>query len=484
MTKKIESLIARSYLWMGVGSMISRALSFVSTLILAGILVPDDFGVVSIATLISATLGLFRDFGLNQALIYQRDHIEEASDTALIVSAGISLIMYGIAVLLSNPAAVFFHNESIGYVVRVLPLTLVISSLYTIQISLMEKEMDFKRRILPEMLSYLTFFIVSITLAMCGFAFWSIIFGILAQELVTLVVVFFLSTWHPTFRFSRAILSELFSFGKFIMLNSLILFIYRNIDDFFIGRLLGTTPLGHYSLAYRIGSIPATNITHITGKVTYPTIMKMRDDHQSAVSFYFTVYRYLSLMILPLGIATIVLIGPFFHLFFGDKWNEAILLTQILAVFGIFRGMFSNISYLFILLGRIREMTVILSLQLACLVFLIYPVTIRYEAPGVCVLLVVLNVLVITVYIGRLSLFLPGLIQNHLRLAAFPLCASLLSFILPGYLFSLYVDEHSLVSLVSLVLCSGMLYLASIYIHDRTIIKEIKSFLFSFMEQP
>jgi hypothetical protein len=144
--------------------------------------------------------------------------------------------------------------------------------------------------------------------------------------------------------------------------------------------------------------------------------------------------------------------------------------------------MFSNISYLFILLGRIREMTVILSLQLASLVSLIYPVTIRYEAPGICTLLVILNVLVISVYVGRLSLFLPGLIRNHLRIAAFPLFSSLLSFVLPGFLFSLFVGEHTLVSFAFLVACSGMLYLALIYLHDRTIIGEIKSFLFSFME--
>lgn len=462
---------------MGISSAFSRVLSFLTTLILAKLLSPDDFGIVSIAVLVGATLGLVRDLGLNQAIIHSRERSEDILDTALIAGVGISLLMYGIAFVGAGEVSRFFRNDDVQYVIRVLPFSLVVTSISGIYLSHMERELDFKRRFFPELASYAAYTAVSITLAALGFAYWSIIFGQIILELVRLVVVMQVSDFHTRLTFRPDVFFRLFDIGKFIMTNSIIVFIYRNIDDFVIGRLLGTTPLGHYSLAYRIGNMPATNITHLTGKVTYPALMKMRGNQDDAVSFYLKVFRYLSIMIIPLGIGTIALIEPFFHLFFGDKWNVAILPTQLLAVFGMLRGLFSNIGYLFIMLDRVREMTILLSAQLALLLSFIYPVTVRYDLAGVCLLLLVLNLLVSIAGTIRLRVFFPGFIGAHVRRMLLPLLLAIASFIGTRALFEIFVKEEvSFLSFSSLVAVSVILYCSITLITNRKIIEEMKSF--------
>jgi len=471
-----KTAITRSYYWMGLSSVLSRLLSFVTTLILAKLLSPDDFGIVSIAVLVGATLGLVRDLGLNQAIIHSREKSEDILDTALIASVGISVLMYGIAAVSAGEISLFFKNDDVQYVVRVLPFSLVVTSISSIYLSHMERELDFKRRFVPELASYAAYTAVSITLAVLGFAYWSIIFGHIILELVRLVVVMKVSDFHTKLSFKTDVFFRLFDFGKFIVTNSIIVFIYRNIDDFMIGRLLGTTPLGYYSLAYRIGNMPATNVTHLTGKVTYPALMKMRNEPDDAVSFYLKVFRYLSMIIIPLGIGTIALIEPFFHLFFGDKWNAAILPTQLLAVFGMLRGLFSNLGYLFIMLDRVREMTLLLSAQLVLLLSLIYPVTVRYDLAGICLLLLVLNLLVSIVSIVRLRTFFPGLIGAHIKRMLFPLFLSLVSFVGPRMLFEVLVEVFTLPSFLFLVMISLALYCTVMLLGNRNIIDEMRSF--------
>lgn len=474
MSDETGEKIASSFLWVGIGSFVSRASTILATLILAGLLTPDDFGVVSIATLITASLGLFRDMGVNQALIYQKENITKASDTALILSVFMGVILFLIGYFLSKPAATFFRNPAVEDVVRVLPFSLVISAFSSIPTSLLEKEMNFKRRAVPEITSYFTYFVVSVTLAYLGFAYWSIIIGYLCLTIVQLIATFAVSPWHPTLKFHPRILPELLGFGKFAMSNSIIVFIFRNIDDFAIGRLLGTTSLGVYSLAYRIANIPATQITNMVSKVTYPALVKMRDEKQKIEGFYLKTFHYLCVINLPIAFGIISFAPAFFHLFYGNKWDAAILPTQILAVFGLSRGLFSSSGSVFMTIGRIKETTIILLGQLFILLLCICPVILHFDIVGVCLLLTLLNVGAGLTMIVRIERYFPGIAMRKLELALPPLILSIITITIPTFLLEYLVEDLSLWSFIGAISLSGSLYLFFMSRVNRDLIREIK----------
>lgn len=445
-----------------------------ATLILAGLLTPDDFGVVAVANVIIASLGLFRDLGMNQALIYQKEHIEEAADTSMILSVSVSLLLFAIGYLLAGPAALFFKNPAVKDVVQVLSFSLVISSFSSIPSSLLEKEMDFKKRALPEVVSYFTYFVVAISLAYFGFAYWSIVLGYMALSVVNLIVVFIVSPWHPTLRFHTHVVRGMFGFGKYVMSNTIIVFILRNIDDFSLGRILGTVSLGFYTLAYRIANVPATQITHMISKVMFPAMVQMSEDPERVRDFHLKMFHYLSIVNIPLAVGIICFAPHFFHIFYGTKWDAAIVPAQILAVYGLTRGLFSSTTSVFMTLGRIREIFFLLLGQLILLGIFIYPAISMFEIVGLAVLLSLVNIANAIVTMARMEKFLPGVVKSSMKYLIFPSLLSIAAIIIPLWIWTALVGDLNLFSFFGLIALSVLTYTAALFKKDREVVDRIR----------
>ncbi len=450
----------------------SRAFSILTTLILAKLLTPDDFGIVSIAIVFSSTLGLFRDLGLNQSLIYQKNNIEKAADTAMIMSVALSILLYFIAYLLAAPTAIFFNSPPVESVIKVLPVSLIISAFSSIPSSLLEKDMDFKKRMLPELASFFTYFVVTITLAKLGFAYWSIIIGLISLSFVNLVVTFAVSPWHPTLRFHPEVVYDLLSFGKYAMFSSITVFIYRNVDDFVLGRMLGMRLLGSYTLAYRIGNIATTQITHMISKVTFPAFVKISSDIEKIRGAYLKTFQWLSIINVPITIGLISLAPHFYHIFYGNKWNAAIVPTQIIALLGLTRGLFSHSGGLFMSMGRIKEISYLIAGQLIFLLLLIYPTIQNFGIVGICILLSTLQLFLVLILVIKIEGFLPNTKDRYIGLLAPPLVISLITIAIPINGWIIVFGELNLISFFGFIVLTSLLYFLVIMKWNRKLFEE------------
>ena len=475
MNKK-DNKVVDSIFWVGIGSLLSRVFSILTTLILAKLLTPNDFGIISIAILFSSTLGLFRDIGLNQSLIYQKKDVHKAADTAMIMSIALSIFLYGVAYLLSAPTAIFFNSPPVEDVIKVLPVTLIISAFSSIPSSLLEKEMDFKKRALPELASFFTYFVVTITTAKLGFSYWSIIIGLISHSFVNLVVTFIVSPWHPTLKFHPEVVYDLLSFGKYAMFSTIVIFIYRNVDDFALGKILGMKLLGFYTLAYRISNMTTTQITNMISKVTYPAFVKISNDIDKVREFYLNTFRWLSIVNIPITIGIISLAPHFFHIFYGNKWNAAIVPTQILALFGLIRGLFFP-GGLFMSMGKIKETTYLNTGQLIVFLLLIYPTILKFGIVGLCILMLTLQLVLALIFISRIELFLPNTKNRYIGLLAPPLLISLVTIALPINGWIVVFGKLNLISFLGLIALTGLFYLFVIIKWNKEILDEIKSFI-------
>ncbi len=477
MNRSLKRMIAGSFFWVGVSSALSRSLTMLATLILAAFLTPDAFGVVTIANLVTAALGLFRDFGMNQAIIYHKEKIGPAADTAMVLSVSVSILLFAVGYFLAGPAAAFFHNPAVEDVIRVLPFSLVITAFSTIPSSLLEKEMNFKRRALPEVLSFFTYFVVSVTLARLGLSYWSIIFGYLALCIVGLVATFAVSPWHPTFRFHPPVLKELLGFGSYAMFSTITVFVIRNVDSFSVGRILGTTPLGFYDLAYRLGNVTTTQITHVVGKVAFPAYMKMESNVLMMKNAYLKAYRWLSLVAFPVATGIIVFVPSFFHIFYGHKWDAAIVPSQIIAIYGLSRGLFSHAGGIFMSSGKIHEMFWITFGQLVVLAAVVWPVVSHFGLIGMAVLLAVLNLFTVLIVAVRVEKFLPDTINRYIGLSFFPFIVSLATIVVPVLLWTRFVGVITLWPFVGLIVVCSLLYGTVILTRNRELLPEIRGWI-------
>lgn len=381
--ESLKNQVIKSSFWVFGANLISRLISFISTLILARLLTPEDFGVIGYGSLIVGTVGLVREIGFNSALIYQKERVEDAAATTLIFTTLWSTFLYLLVVFLAPLAATFFREPRLTLLLRVLPISLILNSTANVPMTLLEKDILFNRRIIPEVIYHIVYGICTALFAFLGFRYWSFVIGTLCADLSQLIVAFILRPVKINPRMNLAIFKEMFGFGKNVMGLGILNFGVRNIDDFFVGRMLGTVQLGIYNFAYRIANIPATNITNVLGKILYPSFTKIADDLKALQNGFLKSLRYISFITTPLTFYIILITPDVINLFF-PKWIEAIVPIQLIAYFGGIRSIGSGTGSIFLAKGQPERMLPISGFQFIFLTVLLYPTIKYFDLKGVC----------------------------------------------------------------------------------------------------
>jgi len=381
---KLKKQFFKGSIWLFGANIFARIFSFVTTLVLAKLLTPEDFGLVGYGFLVVNTIALFKMMGFNTALIYQKDKINESASSLFWFLIIWSLFLYGVVYFISPIISSFFREVRLISLVRVLGLSLIINSISSIPTSLLEREIDFKRRVIPDVVKLLIYSIVTILLALKGFKYWSFIYGTLLADLIQLILAFLLKPVKIKFEVHFSLLREMFKFGRNIVGLSFIHFGIRNIDDFFIGRMLGTKFLGFYQFSYRIANVPATNITNVFGKILFPTFSKIADSDEKLLNAFMKFFRFIVLITVPVTFFIILIIPDFISGFYG-KWESAIIPIQIISYFGLVRSVGSGMGSVFYAKGKPEKLLPVALTQFIVLSLILFPLIHFYGIIGACI---------------------------------------------------------------------------------------------------
>lgn len=396
-TGSLRKQAAKGIFWVTVARLFTRALSFVTPLILARLLVPDDFGLVWVAELAVGAFLLLQEMGLGAELIYRKERIEEAANTAFLAMVGGSLALYLIALATAPFMAALFSKDpntipQIIPILRLLSLTLVISALGGVPHALLAKELDFRRKIMPRLLGGLVGASVSIALALSGFGVMAIVLGRLCESVVSAASVWFFIDWRPTFSFDLGLARNMLNYAKHIMGSQIMVFFITNIDDAFVSRFLGIGTLGVYGLAFRISNKPATEISRLLGEVMFPTFAKVGDDLARMKSIFLRTTRYVAMLSIPLSLCIIAFAEYFIYAAYGRRWAGAILPMQLLGVYGMLRSIAVNMGSVFKAAGKPKWLLYIATWRLVTMAALLYPATIRWGVVGVSALSTIVSI--------------------------------------------------------------------------------------------
>lgn len=389
MTVKRQAAV--SVFWVGVASVVARVVSSLRMLVLAKLLMPADFGLVAIALLAIGALQLFHELGFSSALIYRQDDLEDAADTAFWVILGTSVPLFFVAYLAAEPLMQLFNKDAATVVqavpvLRVLALSMIISSVGEVPTTLLMKDLRFRAKIVPELLGALSGAILAIVLALAKLGVWSLVAGYLVEAAVAAIVVYFLCPWRPRGRFHSRLAHEMFGYGKHIAGSRILVFGITDIDDVFVSKLLGSSALGFYSFAYKLSNLPATNITRLVNQVMFPAFSKMQEDREVLRDVYLRTTRYVSLLTIPASLCIMAFASDFIHGFYGDKWAPSIAPIQLLGIYGLARSIAANMGNVFKASGKPQWLTTIAAVRLSVMAALLYPATRYYGIVGVSVL--------------------------------------------------------------------------------------------------
>lgn len=406
----LRGKVSRGVLWEGGAMLVNRGVGFLVSLVLARLLAPEFFGLLAIAMLAINSLVFLQELGFSSALIYRQDDVEAAANTAHWTVIGSSALLYMAAFILAPLVAQFFRNPEVTPVLRVLALTIVISSFSRVPYTLLFKELDFRKKVIPEFVGSLVGNIGAVLLALAGWNIWALVAGELINSSVTTITMFMVSPWRPRWQFERRLFRELFGYGKHVAASQVLIFGVTNVDDLFVGRMLGDAALGYYGMAYSISNTPATNITRLVTRVTFPAFSKMQTDAARMRKAYFEVVHRVSVVALPICVVTIVFASDFVHILLTDKWAPAIAPMQILAIYGLIRSIAANMGIIFQSGGKPQWLSSIALWRLVTMTALLYPAIRWGGLIGVCVL----SVLVAVVDFGISAYMVDKIIEARL----------------------------------------------------------------------
>lgn len=372
MQKPVESIgnkIASGAFWT-VGMRLSiRALGVVSVIILARILVPEDFGIVAKASMIASFLELITRFGLEAALIQNQAATTEHYDTVWTVHAIRGAIIAVVLAIVAYPAANFFREVALGEVMFVYALAALIRGFINVGTVDFQKDLQFDKEFRFNLYGKLVGFTTTMIVAIIWRTYWAFAIGILAAALTRLASSFVMSRYRPGF--SLAQWRSLFDFSKWVFTAGLINAMSDKLDMFILSRFSATETVGQYTVANEISGFASTEVAMPIARATMPGLAKLNSDRDKFRSTYTASMLVMLFIVVPAGAGVSAVSEPLTALVLGEKWAAAAPLIEILAFFGIARAVFAISKSAYVSSGRIDVFAKLTFIQLVLRVTLL-----------------------------------------------------------------------------------------------------------------
>lgn len=348
-------LFINGVFWTGVQAVVSRSVGFVIKIILAKLLFPEEFGLVGMATVVISFLAVLSDLGFNSALIQFKS--EKLNDihfhTAFWAGLGWASGLYVLLVAFGGPlAAEFYDRPILKQLVPVLGLGLLANALLMVQKARLARSFEFKKIAVIENISSITAGILSLALAFAGFGVWALVFNSLVTILVAVPMYFWSTAWIPRFNWDWSAFRSIFGFGAYTTGTSFVNYFIGNGDFLVIGKLLGASALGVYSVAFLLTDTFRGQLMSVTNSVLYPLYGKEQDNAETLKRYYLKVIEYNSLVVYPMMLFLLLFGESFVLTVLGEKWIDAIEPMRILALAIMFHMMVNSNTVLIRGLGR------------------------------------------------------------------------------------------------------------------------------------
>lgn len=460
--RDLNRKMARGAFWMALVRVAIRSLSLVSTVILARLLVPADFGLVAMATSIVAFLQLLTAFSFDIPLIQKQDASRRHFDTAWTLNVGFYSILTVLLIALAGPAASFYQEERLTDVVYLLAAGFFVKGFENIGVVHFRKNLDFKKDFMLLFSKKLIGFVITIPLAFYFRSYWVLVVGIVASNIGGVALTYALHPFRPKFSISEA--SEMLHFSKWLVCNNAINFLRTRSPDFVIGRMSGSAALGVFTVAYEIATLPTSELVAPINRVVFPGYSQLSKNMALLGESYLNVLAVIAFIALPAGFGISAVATPLVDVVLGEKWSEAAPIVSALAIFGALNALLTNNGSIYNAVGKPYMITILGGANTIILVAAAIVLATTYGAIGVA-----FAFLGTTALFGPISLYMIGRelqlgATSFLRVLWRPAFCTALMYL--GVLYfrahlSATMDLNAVQTLLLLVLTGALLYVSA-----------------------
>jgi teichuronic acid exporter len=323
-------------MWSGVGSVGRTGLHFATTVALARLLSPEEFGIVALLSVFTGVAGVFVDSGFSCALVQKRELTERDTSTVFYFSLLSSGVFAGLLCLAAPAIAVFFKVPALKSITYVIAATMIVGALGSVHSVILNKTLDFKSQAAIEVTARVVSGGLAIYLAWSGWGVWSLVAQVVAGSVVTTGLLWTVLPWRPQRVFDIGILRSMFAFGSYILATNLLDAVYGRINALLIGKQYSLTSLGIYSRADSTQQLPTSLLTETVNRVAFPLFSAANQDLETLRRGLRKALGGVMLLNLPAMFALIAIARPLFQSVFGPQWMESTRYFQILCLGGVF----------------------------------------------------------------------------------------------------------------------------------------------------
>lgn len=369
----------------GAGLMIvlrlaERSIGLVSTLILARLLSPGDFGLVAMAMSVLALIELMGAFGFDVALIQRQDAQRHHFDTAWTYNVLFSTSVAILLLLCAPFAADFYQEPKVGPVLSALAIGALAQGFENIGTVTFRKQMKFGQEFRFLLSKKLISFTVTMGLAFTLHNYWALVGGTIVGKVCAVILSYKVHSFRP--RFSLAGSRDLFHFSKWLLVTNLILFLQNKSDSFILGRTVGAHDLGLYNIASEIAVLPSTELIAPINRAAFPAYAALAHDTNALQAKFLSVFSFISLLAFPMSVGLACLAGPAVAVLLGPQWAAAVPLLQLFTVCGLTSAIQSNLIMMIVALGKPKANTLLSACMLVFYLPALAYASLHYGALG------------------------------------------------------------------------------------------------------
>jgi len=441
----LNRAMARGAAWTVGFRVFHRSIGFISTLILARLLVPEDFGVVAMATAIQALLLAFSDFSVHVPLV-QKPQIERGHmDSAWTLQAVMGLIQAGVLAALAHPAAGFYEDPRVIPIMYVLAGIALLQGLRNIGVVMFQREMAFHREFKLKAIKRIVGFAVTLALALIFRSYWALVLGMLAGTVTEVALTYGMHAYRPKPAWRYA--GELFGFSKWLLVNNVLHFLANRGPDFVLGRLIGPAAVGLFSVGKEVATLPTRELAAPINRAVLPAYSRMHETAGVLQQGYLDVMGMIALIALPAALGVGATADILIPALLGANWVGIIPVAKLLAIQGAVLAMLTNSGVVHMAMGRPWIITALTLLRLLLLVPGMILGAMHFGVVGVA-----------AVYLGAAVLMLPvnlAILFHKLALRFGPYLAAIHRPVLAGAMMYAVLNLWLVPALLPLPLLAG-----------------------------
>lgn len=319
-------------LWSGADTLLRQGLSFIVSISLARLLVPEEFGTIGLLYLFTGIAGAFVDSGLSAALIQRQDITHADESTVFWFNLAVGSLVTVLLWILAPVIAHFYDQPALIPITQILSVNILGVAVGSIHATLLTKQLNFRVLLKIGAIATVLSGTVAIIMAVQGFGVWALIVQMLTATLTTTLQLWVFSRWRPALVFDFHSVRRLFGFGGYLLAASLLNVTYNSLYSILIGKIYGIRDLGFYGLADNMQQFSVGLLTNIVSRVTFPLFSTVAHDKAKLKRGMCLATRNIMFVNAPMMLGLAVVAEPLVLVIIGDRWLSVVPIFQVLCL--------------------------------------------------------------------------------------------------------------------------------------------------------